>query len=64
MKKKPDRVPVSKELLTKYSRGEAVQEKGIQTNIHKEKLLAKEKEVEFANEEAARVEILLTENAG
>ncbi|KAK9498747.1 hypothetical protein O3M35_003314 [Rhynocoris fuscipes] len=59
-------VSVPKKLLEKYSRGE-----GIDGNVptlgdlsHKKKLLRKEKKIQWAVKQAARAEILLTEESG
>lgn len=52
------------ELIEKYSKGEGVNLKGVRTNIHQKKLEKKEKKFKFAVEEAARTEILLTEDSG
>lgn len=52
------------ELIEKYSKGEGVNLKGVRTNIHQKKIEKKEKTFKFAVEEAARTEILLTEDSG
>lgn len=52
------------ELIEKYSKGDGVNLKGVRTNIHQQKLEKKEKKIKFAVEEAARTEILLTEDSG
>lgn len=57
-------VPVSEEALAKHSRGEGLNKQKIRTGIHKKRLEYKEQNIAFANEQAARTEILLTESAG
>lgn len=52
------------ELIKKYSKGEGVQSKGVKTSIHQKKLEKKEKKLKFASEQAARTEVLLTEDSG
>lgn len=58
------RPPIPKEHLEKHSRGKGLDEKQIRTRTHKKKLLQKEKNIQIANEIAARAEILLTEDSG
>lgn len=62
--KYPGKAPVPKELLEKYSRGDGINKSGIKTGIYKKKLEHKERNIEFTTEQAARVEILLTEDTG
>lgn len=62
--KYPGRAPIPKELLEKHSRGEGIKKTGIKTGVHKRKQLRKEQNFKFADEQAARVEILLTEDSG
>lgn len=50
--------------LAKHSRGTAASAGGVKTDFFKEKLRRKEVYVEFANEQAARTEILRNEEAG
>lgn len=57
-------VPVSKEALERHSRGEGLNKQRIRTGIHKKRLEHKEKNIAFANEQAARTEVLLTEDSG
>lgn len=58
------RVPIPKEKLEKHSRGDGLQLDRVKTLTHKKKLERKEKNIKFSNEEAARTEILLTEQSG
>ncbi|XP_060526060.1 WD repeat-containing protein 46 isoform X2 [Cylas formicarius] len=58
------KAPIPKELLEKYSKGEGVGLKGVHTKVHRKKIEHKEKSIKFANELAARTELLLTEEAG
>lgn len=62
--KYPGRAPIPKELLEKHSRGTGINRKGIKTKIHKSKFQQKETNIEFSNKQAARVEVLLTEEPG
>lgn len=55
----PDRVPVPKEKLDKYNRGS-----GYGKKIKDQKLLEKEKDIEYSVEQSARAEILLPETPG
>ncbi|GLH06176.1 uncharacterized protein GBIM_11675 [Gryllus bimaculatus] len=57
--KQEERVPVAKEKLARHSRGT-----GLSEAVTNTKLLTKEHEIEYAIEQAARTEILLTEDAG
>lgn len=59
-----ERVPISKELVQKFSRGEGFKGTGVKTNLEKAKLLKKEKVVLWATEQTARTSILQTEEAG
>lgn len=63
-KKLPKRPPIAPELLEKYSRGEGLNVKGVRTSVYKKKFEHREKDIKFANEFAARAEILLTEQSG
>ncbi|KAB0799810.1 hypothetical protein PPYR_06042 [Photinus pyralis] len=60
----PGRAPIPEELLEKHSRGEGIQKDGIRTKIHKKRQFDKDLSYEFAQKQAARVEILLTEEDG
>lgn len=62
--KYPGRAPINQELLQKHNRGEGIDKSGVRTGIYKRKQELKEKNFQFANEQAARVEILLTEDTG
>lgn len=58
------RPPVPKEKLRRYSRGEGLDGSGVKVNLLKKKLQKREKIVEYATEQAARLEMLLPEDAG
>lgn len=58
------KVKVPKQLLKKYSRGEGINKTGIKTTIHQKKIEKKEKVIKFATIQAARAEVLLTEEDG
>ncbi|KAK5649226.1 hypothetical protein RI129_000255 [Pyrocoelia pectoralis] len=60
----PGRAPIPEELLEKHSRGEGIDKSGIRTRIHKKKQFDRDLSYEFAQKQAARVEILLTEESG
>lgn len=56
---------VDPKLLLKYSRGPGLQDAKRISNVHdRAKVLKKEKNIEWAEEQAARTEVLLTEDAG
>ncbi|XP_018800214.1 PREDICTED: WD repeat-containing protein 46 [Bactrocera latifrons] len=55
---------IPKELLKKYDKGEKVRSKGVKTKFFKEKQERKEVYLQYATEQAARTEILLTEQQG
>lgn len=55
---------IPKELLFKHSRGEAVNKDRVKTFIHKKKMERKERNIQVANEQAARAEVLLIEDSG
>lgn len=57
-------IPVSKELLETYSRGQRPSGKGIRPGIEKNQILNKDKTVDWATEQAARSTVLLTEESG
>ncbi|PSN46388.1 WD repeat-containing protein 46 [Blattella germanica] len=61
---KVKRVPVPEEKLARYSRGEGLSGKGVQSDLHRIKLKKREAKIEFAVEQAARTELLLPENSG
>lgn len=59
------KVPVDKEKMKKYERGSGVDlKKGIKNKIHRQRLRQKEKAIETMAEQAARTEMLLTEDHG
>ncbi|XP_057669233.1 WD repeat-containing protein 46 [Diorhabda carinulata] len=58
------KVRPSKKLIKKYSKGPKVNVEGVRTSIHKRKILTKEKKIQFAIEQAAKTEVLLTEDTG
>lgn len=66
--KYPGKAPVSKDKLEKYSRGAGVNlsktRSGVRTKVHRVRLKRKEKAIEYATEQAARSELLLTESEG
>ncbi|XP_011181714.2 WD repeat-containing protein 46 [Zeugodacus cucurbitae] len=55
---------IPKERLKKYDKGEKVRSKGVRTKFFKEKQQRKEVYLEYATEQAARTELLLTEQQG
>ncbi|KAL2719125.1 WD repeat-containing protein 46 [Vespula squamosa] len=67
-KRPPKRVPISKEKILKYHKGAGINLKNkttkIKHKIHKEKLKLKENTIKAAIENAARAELLLTEDHG
>ncbi|XP_013190083.1 WD repeat-containing protein 46 [Amyelois transitella] len=63
-KKYPGKAPIDKEKLELHSRGEGLSSKGVRHPLHAAKLKRREKKLNFAQEEAARAEILLTEEKG
>ncbi|XP_061712038.1 WD repeat-containing protein 46 [Cydia pomonella] len=62
-KKYPGKAPVNPQKLEQHSRGEGVG-KGVRHPLHAHKLKKKEKIYNYAQEQAARAEILLTEEQG
>ncbi|XP_044259955.1 WD repeat-containing protein 46 isoform X2 [Tribolium madens] len=58
------KVPIPKELLKKHGRGEGINPKGVRTNTHQKRIEKKEKIIQFATKQAARAEVLLTEDEG
>ncbi|KAG8236507.1 hypothetical protein J437_LFUL013344 [Ladona fulva] len=57
-------VPIPKEKVMRYNRGEKIDIKGVRGKIHKRQLESKEQLIGFSNEQAARSELLLTEETG
>lgn len=62
--KKKSKSKINPLALAKHSRGKAASASGVKTDFFKEKLRRKEVYVEFANEQAARTEILRNEEEG
>lgn len=60
----PKKQKIPQEVLDKYSRGDAVDSRGVKTRHFKEKQQRKEIYLEYATEQAARTELLLQETAG
>lgn len=60
----PGPAPIDPELIQKHSRGPATSNRFVKTGVMKEKIRRKEATFEFANEQAARTEILLREDEG
>ncbi|XP_058804778.1 WD repeat-containing protein 46 [Phymastichus coffea] len=59
------KLPIDKEKLQKYDRGAAVNLKtGVKSKVHRQRLRQKEKFIETMAEQAARTEMLLTEDPG
>ncbi|XP_045491597.1 WD repeat-containing protein 46 [Colias croceus] len=58
------KAPIDKKKLEKHSRGEGFEGKGVKHPLYALKLKKKENKYKYAQEQAARAEILLTENAG
>ncbi|VVD02379.1 unnamed protein product [Leptidea sinapis] len=63
-KKYAGKASINPEELAKHSRGEKLEGKGVTHPLHAIKLKKKENKYKFAQEQAARAEILLTENTG
>lgn len=56
---------VDEKRIQYYSRGEGLHNvDNVKTNFFKKKLIAKEKKIDWASEQSARAELLLTEEAG
>lgn len=55
---------IDQHAIAKHSRGKAASAGGVKTDFFKEKLRRKEVYLEFANEQAARTEILRNEDEG
>ena len=62
-KKFEGKAPIDPEKLEAHSRGEGVG-KGVRHPLHAEKLRKKERKFTYAQDQAARAEILLTEDHG
>ncbi|XP_068154625.1 WD repeat-containing protein 46 [Drosophila tropicalis] len=65
LKEKPlKKEKISPQLVEKYTRGDKVESRGVRTRHFKEQQQRKEVYLEYATEQAARTELLLTETAG
>ena len=62
--RKTEPVPIPQERMAPYSRGEGFSGKGVTSDIHKQKLKKREKNVKFSVEQSARTELLLAEESG
>lgn len=60
----PGKAPVDPKSLERHSRGEGLQGKGVRHPLYAAKLKKKENKYKYAQEQAARAEILLTEDQG
>ncbi|XP_071439375.1 WD repeat-containing protein 46 [Hetaerina americana] len=58
------RVSLPEEKILRYARGEKVDAKGVRGKVHKKRLERKEALIEYSTEQAARTELLLTEESG
>ncbi|XP_049762997.1 WD repeat-containing protein 46 [Schistocerca cancellata] len=58
------RTPIPKEKLLRYSRGSGVDKDTIKTKVWKKRISKQERKIEYATEQAARAELLLTEDSG
>lgn len=63
-KKYPGKATIYPTVLEQYSRGEGIDKNGVKHPLYAVKLKKKENKINFAQEQAARAEILLTENQG
>ncbi|XP_022117062.2 WD repeat-containing protein 46 [Pieris rapae] len=63
-KKKSGKSPINLKKLEKHSRGDGISGKGVKHPLYAAKLQKKELKYRFAQSQAARADILLTENAG
>lgn len=63
-RKYPGKAPLDPKVLQQYSRGEGISNIGVKHPLYAAKLKKKEKKINYAQEQAARAEILLTENQG
>lgn len=64
IKKTEEKLKIPQPLLDKYSRGDAVNSKGVKTRHFKDQQQRKEVYLTYATEQAARTELLLQEEAG
>lgn len=62
--KYPGAAPINRKALERQYRGEGIARSGVKTEFFKKKLKNKEKQIKFAEIQAARTEILLKENDG
>lgn len=60
----PGKLPIPKEKIMKYSKGEGLEGKGVTQPSYLRKLKNREKHIAFAEKQAARAELLLTEDVG
>ncbi|XP_013146049.1 PREDICTED: WD repeat-containing protein 46 [Papilio polytes] len=60
----PGKAPVDPKSLERHSRGEGLQGRGVRHPLYAAKLKKKENKYKYAQEQAARAEILLTEDQG
>ncbi|XP_072943742.1 WD repeat-containing protein 46 [Epargyreus clarus] len=63
-KKFPGKAPIHPDKLEQHSRGEGVAGKGVRHPLYAVKLKKKERKISYAQDQAARAEILLTEDQG
>lgn len=63
-KKFPGKATLDPTVLERYSRGEGIDNNSVKHPLYIAKLKKKERKINFAQEQAARAEILLTENQG
>ncbi|XP_049866954.1 WD repeat-containing protein 46 [Pectinophora gossypiella] len=62
--KYPGKAPLDPKKLEQHARGEGLEGKGVRHPLYAVKLKKKERKLKYAQEEAARAEILLTEDHG
>lgn len=60
----PGKAPIDPLKLEQHSRGEGISSKKVGHALHAAKLKKKEKKIQYAQKQAARAEILLTEDQG
>lgn len=60
----PGKAPLDAKKLENHSRGEGLTGQGVRHPLYKEKLKRREQKINYAQEQAARAEILLTEDQG
>ncbi|KAG6459502.1 hypothetical protein O3G_MSEX011416 [Manduca sexta] len=60
----PGKAPLNPKKLEEYSRGERFQGRGVKNPLHNLKLKKKDRKIHYAEKQAARAEILLTEDQG